>query len=58
LDRKRKLQGRTGIIERSCKLRTGHRQAEKGTLHFVAPVLFQEGELGFRLNTLGHDTDA
>ena len=52
-----KSQGGTGIVERLRKLRPGYRQAEKGTLHFVAPMLFQEGELGFSLNTFGHDSE-
>ena len=57
-NRKRKPQAGAGLVERLRKLRTRYRQAEKGTLHFVAPMLFQEGELGFRLHTFGDDSDA
>ena len=57
-NRKRKLQGRAGIVERLRELRTAHRGGEKGTLHLVAPMLFQEGKLRFRLHPFGHDSDA
>ena len=57
-NRKRKPQAGAGLVERLRKLRTGYRHAQKGTLHFVAPMLFQEGELRLCLNTFGDDSDA
>lgn len=57
-NRKRKPQAGAGRVERLRKLRTCYGLAQQGALHFVAPMLFQEGELGFSLNTFGDDSDA